>query len=197
MDDSTFFCKVLFSIDHAIQQFIKSQLEEVSCLKDIQVSRLDYQMNKLIDKIMSREDICRMPRAILVKVQSKVQERDVRFGPKNNPGVAKKSGAKRDVSSQENSKEPPATRAQFESPADWKLPPDLKYSKAFPKSTLANIPTITVDGKTKPFCNKLFSLQSCWNGQRCFFSHANPADHGKAEEMNQFYSAAYAAAKNA
>ncbi|KAL7555506.1 hypothetical protein ACA910_016311 [Epithemia clementina (nom. ined.)] len=72
MDDSTFLCKVLFSINHAVQQFIETQLEEVSCLEDIQVSRLEYHTNKLINKIMSREDICWMPRAILVEIQSKV-----------------------------------------------------------------------------------------------------------------------------
>ncbi|KAL7567180.1 hypothetical protein ACA910_021172 [Epithemia clementina (nom. ined.)] len=196
MDDSTFLCKVLFYVDHTVQQFIESQLKVVACLEDIQVTRLDYQMNKLNDKIMSREDICRMPRAILVEVQSKVRERDVRFGTKNTTSMARKTGSKRDASTQDNTREPSTSRARFESPADWKLPPDIKYSKAFPKATLANIPTITVDGKTRPFCNKLFSLQSCCNGQKCFFSHASLADHEKTEEMNQFYGAVYAAAKN-
>ncbi|KAL7579559.1 hypothetical protein ACA910_007929 [Epithemia clementina (nom. ined.)] len=196
MDDSTFLCKDLFSIDHAVQQFIETQLEEVSCLEDIQVSRLEYHTNKLIDKIMSREDICRMPRAILVEVQSKVCERDVCFGPKLGTSTSKKLGSKRSASSQEDTKEPSATRTRFESPADWKLLPELKYSKAFPKLTLANIPTVTVDGKTCPFCNKLFSLQSCHNGPKCFFSHADPADHVKTKEMNQYYSSAYAAARN-
>ncbi|KAL7570627.1 hypothetical protein ACA910_014901 [Epithemia clementina (nom. ined.)] len=190
--DSTFFCKVLFSSDHAVQQFIETQLEEVSCLEDIQVAHLEYHTNKLIDKIMSREDICRMPWAIFVEIQSKVCERDDRFGPKQNSTALKRAGSKRGAATQDDSKEPSTSRIRFESPADWKLPPEIKYSKAFPKSTLANIPTITIDGKTCPFCNKLFSLQSCPNGQKSFFSHANPADHGKTEEMSQFYSAAYA-----
>ncbi|KAL7560274.1 hypothetical protein ACA910_016575 [Epithemia clementina (nom. ined.)] len=197
MDDSTFYCKVLFSIDHAVQHFIEYQLEDVSCLEDIQVSRLDYQMNKLINKIMSREDICRMPRAILVEVQSKVRESDVRFGGRQGQNGQWKSGTKRGASHLDHDKmEPQTTRTRFESPANWKLPINVKYSKALPKSTLANIPSVTIDGKTCPFCNKLFSLQSCRNGQKHFFSHANPAGHGKTEEMNRFYSAAYAAAKN-
>ncbi|KAL7564063.1 hypothetical protein ACA910_006966 [Epithemia clementina (nom. ined.)] len=109
-DDSTFLCKVLFSTDHAVQQFIETQLEEVSCLEDIQVSRLEYHTNKLIDKIMSLEDICWMPRAILVEVQSKVRERDIRFGPKHGTSTTKKLGTKRSASAQEDTKEPLATR---------------------------------------------------------------------------------------
>ncbi|KAL7573171.1 hypothetical protein ACA910_018833 [Epithemia clementina (nom. ined.)] len=154
-------------------------------------------MNKLINKITSCEDICRMPRAILVKVQSKVREGDVCFNTKNASVSSRKSNGKRNAPSTDPDREHPASRVKFESPADWKLPPDLKYSKAFPKATLANMPMVTIDGKTKPFCNKPFSLQSCWNGHRCFFSHANPADFGKSEEMNKFYSTAYLAAKNA
>ncbi|KAL7568067.1 hypothetical protein ACA910_020785 [Epithemia clementina (nom. ined.)] len=151
MDDSTFLCKVLFSIDHAVQQFIETQLKEVSCLEDIQVSRLEYHTNKLINKIMSREDICRMLRAILVEVQSKVRERDIRFGPKHGTSMSEKLGTKQSASSQDDTKEPSATRTRFESPVDWKLFPELKYSKAFPKSTLANIPTVTVDGRHAHF----------------------------------------------
>ncbi|KAL7578945.1 hypothetical protein ACA910_006914 [Epithemia clementina (nom. ined.)] len=96
-DDLTFFCKVLFSVDHAVQLFIESQLEEVSCLEDIQVSRLDYQMDKLIDKITSCKDICRMPRAILVEVQSKVREGDVCFTTKNGSASSRKSNGKRNA----------------------------------------------------------------------------------------------------
>ncbi|KAL7580011.1 hypothetical protein ACA910_005000 [Epithemia clementina (nom. ined.)] len=110
--------------------------------------------------------------------------------------LSKRSGKKRSASSQDDTKEPSSTRTRFESPADWKLPPKIKYSKAFPKTTLANIPMVMIDGKTRPFCNKLFSLQSCRNGPNAFFSHANQADHGKTEEMNQFYSVAYAAARD-
>ncbi|KAL7568916.1 hypothetical protein ACA910_000660 [Epithemia clementina (nom. ined.)] len=164
IDNLTFFCKVLFSIDHAVQQFIETQLEDVSCLEDIQVSQLEYHTNKLIDKITSCEDICRMPRTILVEVQSKVRKRDVRFGPRQNLVLSKRSGTKRSISSQDDTKEPSSTRMRFEAPADWKLPPEMKYSKAFPKSTLANIPMVTIDCKSRPFCNKLFSLQSCRNG---------------------------------
>ncbi|KAL7561445.1 hypothetical protein ACA910_020269 [Epithemia clementina (nom. ined.)] len=195
-DDSTFFCKVLFLIDHAIQLFIELQLEEVTCLEDIQVSQLEYQMNKLVDKITSRQDICRIPRAILVKVQSKVQESNGRFNTKNNSASSCKSESKRSAPNADSEKENPTSPVKFDSPADWKLPSDMKYSKAFPKATLANMPSVSIDGKTKPFCNKLFSLQSCRNGHRCFFSHVISAGHGKTEEMNRFYSAAYSAAKN-
>ncbi|KAL7569474.1 hypothetical protein ACA910_009707 [Epithemia clementina (nom. ined.)] len=145
---------------------------------------------------MSCKDICQVPRAILVEVQSKVRKRDVRFGPRQNPTLSKRTGTKRGASSQDDTKEPSSTRTHFESPADWKLPPEIKYSKGLPKTTLANIHTVTIDGKTCPFCNKLFSLQSCQNGPKCFFSHANPADHGKTEQMNWFYGAAYAAARD-
>ncbi|KAL7569384.1 hypothetical protein ACA910_010470 [Epithemia clementina (nom. ined.)] len=124
INDLMFFCKVLFLIDHAIQQFIETQV--VSCLEDIQVARLEYHTNKLIDKIMSRENICRMPRAILVEVQSKVCERDVRFGPKQNSAALKHSGSKRGTAMQDDSKEPSTSRIQFESQADWKLPPEIK-----------------------------------------------------------------------
>ena len=58
--DPTFLCRVLFSIDFAIQRFIDKSLEDAECLEDIRCDKLDFHFNKLGDKIESKEDICKM-----------------------------------------------------------------------------------------------------------------------------------------
>ncbi|KAL7576367.1 hypothetical protein ACA910_018178 [Epithemia clementina (nom. ined.)] len=145
IDDSTFLCKVLFSLDHMIQHFIKHQLEDAKCIEDIQVKRLAYHVDKLCDKITSREDVCRMPRAILVEVQSKARE-NVRFGNRGTSSTHSTGNNKNRNNPKKRANDhgtvdhkPTSLRVRFESPADWKLPPEMKYSTAFPKPTLAKI----------------------------------------------------------
>ena len=60
-DDNTFFSRLLFSLDNCVQNFISDNLEDASCLEDISGDAIDYHTNKLCNKVISKEDICRMP----------------------------------------------------------------------------------------------------------------------------------------
>ena len=72
--DPTFLCRVLFSIDFAIQRFIDKMLEDAECLEDIRCEKLDFHFNKLCDKIESKEDICKMlPKFIDQAIRSKAR----------------------------------------------------------------------------------------------------------------------------
>ena len=88
-----------------------------------------------------------------------------------------------------------ALSARYKSPPEWCIPADLKYSKVFTRDVLAGIPKLSVQGKERPFCNKLFTMKYYRNGNACHFLHADPKEHGKADEMTAFYKKVFAEAK--
>ena len=190
--DPTFLCRVLFSIDFAIQRFIDSYLEDAKCVEDIRSDRLDYHINKLCDKIKSKEDICKMlPKFIesAIRAKARTQNEIIKNSSNNNSSNPKK---------RKDSPEPgsnPPTIVRFDSPSDWCIPADLQYSKVFSRSVLEKIPHMSADGTNRLFCNKLFTLKYCRNGNQCHFSHADPREHGKGAAMSAFYKKAFADAK--
>ena len=194
--DHSFLSRVLFSIDNAVQRFIEDNLEMADCLEDISGSSLTYHMDKLCDKIDSREDICReLPRFVDSTLRTKLKKQN----PSNSSSPSRGNGSS---NSSNNSRKRPADRdandgqaipwTRFDSPPEWCLPTNLKYSKVFPRSVLDKIPKFSSNGVVKPFCNKLFSMKSCRNGTNCYFSHEDPRNHGKGEAMTSFYKKAYA-----
>ena len=188
--DPTFLCRVLFSIDFAIQRFIDKSLEDADCLEDIRGDKLDYHFNKLCDKIESKEDICKMlPKFIDQAIRAKAKDSS------GNSGGSSSNSSSKKRSSPTSDNDSRALSARYESPADWCLPSDLKYSKVFTRDVLSRMPTMSVDGKDRPFCNKLFAMKYCRNGNSCHFCHADPKEHGKANEMSAFYKKVYAEAK--
>ena len=190
--DPTFLCRVLFSIDFAIQRFIDTYLEDAKCVEDIRSDRLDFHINKLCDKIKSKEDICKMlPKFIesAIRAKARGQNDSSKNSSTNHSSNLQKRKATVDPSA------PPPTIVRFDSPSDWCIPTDLQYSRLFSRSVLEKIPHMTAEGVDRPFCNKLFTLKYCRNGNQCPFSHADPREHGKGQAMSAFYKKAFADAK--
>ena len=190
--DPTFLCRVLFSIEFAIQRFIDIYLEDAKCVEDIRSDRLDFHINKLCDKIKSKEDICKMlPKFIesAIRAKARGQNDSSKNSSTNHSSNSQKRKATVDPSA------PPPTIVRFDSPSDWCIPTDLQYSRVFSRSVLEKIPHMTVEGVDRPFCNKLFTLKYCRNGNQCPFSHADPREHGKGQAMSAFYKKAFADAK--
>ena len=193
--DPTFLCRVLFSIDFAIQRFIDSYLEDAKCVEDIRCDRLEFHINKLCDKIESKEDICKMlPKFIESAIRAKAKTQHD-FLKNSSASSSTSTNPKKRKASVEPDPSPP-TVVRFDSPADWCIPADLQYSRVFPRSVLAKIPHMTADGVDRPFCNKLFTLKYCKNGNQCHFSHADPREHGKGPAMSSFYKKAFNDARN-
>ena len=210
-DDSSFLSRLLFSLDNSVQNFIADNLEDATDLEDISGDALDYHTNKLCNKVVSKEDICRMPRFLNAAVQAKYRnQNNPNHGKSNSQGNGKRNGdsklpgpppgplrAKRgrDHDTPRDTSAPDPVRPTFDYPSSWKLPSDVKYGKAFPRSVLGDVPSITVDGSSRQFCVKFFSLQICRGGNSCYFSHADPSQHGKRDELDKFFEDAYARAK--
>ena len=193
--DPTFLCRVLFSIDFAIQRFIDSYLEDAKCVEDIRCDRLEFHINKLCDKIESKEDICKMlPKFIESAIRAKAKTQHD-FLKNSSASSSTSTNPKKRKAPVEPDPSPP-TVVRFDSPADWCIPADLQYSRVFPRSVLAKIPHMTADGVDRPFCNKLFTLKYCKNGNQCHFSHADPREHGKGPAMSSFYKKAFNDARN-
>ena len=203
-DDNTFFSCLLFSLDNAVQNFIADNLEDASCLEDISGDALDFHTNKLCNKVISKEDICRMPRFLMSAVQTKYRNENnpnhrssnsqKKHDPTKNPGpppgpLRAKRGRDHDAKTDPNL--PPPARPTFDFPSNWRLPNDTKYGNAFPRSVLNDVPSITTDGSTKQFCVKFFALQICRSGEKCYFSHADPSKHGKTDALDNFFQNAY------
>ena len=159
-----------------------------------------YHVNKLCDKIESKEDICRMlPKFIETAIRSKAKVHNDAMKVSSSSG----GGGGGDSSSPKKRKDPNGdlnsglrpTIVRFDSPNEWCIPADLQYSKVFNRSMLSSIPRMTVDGTDRPFCNKLFTLRYCRNGNNCQFSHADPREHGKGPAMTAFYKKAFSEAK--
>ena len=110
-------------------------------------------------------------------------------GPPPGPLRAKRG---RDHDQKTDPNLPPPARPSFTYPSNWKLPGDIKYGRAFPRSVLHDVPLITTDGSTKQFCVKFFALQICRSGDhKCYFSHSDPSKHGKQDELDNFFQNAY------
>ena len=211
-DDSTFFSRLLFSLDNCVQNFIADNLEDATCLEDISGEAIDYHTNKLCNKVISKEDVCRMPRFLLSAVQTKYRNQ-------NNPNHKNhsSSGSKRNGTDSKLPGAPPgalqskrhrihdnttgdsaqttSARPSFDYPSAWKIPADIKYGKAFPRQVLNDVPSLNVEGSSKQFCVKFFALQICRNGDKCYFSHADPSQHDKQDAMNSFFQTAYERAR--
>ena len=190
--DPTFLCRVLFSIDFAIQRFIDTYLEDAKCVEDIRSDCLDFHINKLCDKIESKEDICKMlPKFIESAIRAKARGQNE---PHKNPSTNSSSNPHKRKASVDPSS-PALTIVRFDSPSDWCIPTELQYSRVFSRSVLEKIPHMTAEGVDRPFCNKLFTLKYCRNGNQCPLSHADPREHGKGAAMSSFYKKAFADAK--
>ena len=195
--DPKFLTQVLFSIDDAVQRFIEENLESAECLEDISFDSLEYHTNHLCYKIVSRENICRMlPQFFLTAINSQSNKVTPNADNNSSQQSSSKSNKKRNAENGgQDPKHDPSKRVKFDSPKEWCLPPRLKYSRVFPRSVLEKMPTMTVDGVERAFCNKLLSLKSCRLGNDCYFCHADPREHGKGDEVSAFFKKAYADAK--
>ena len=206
-DDSTFFSRLLFSLDNSIQNFITDNLEDATCLEDISGEALDYHTNKLCNKVISKEDICRMPRFLLSAVQTKHRNENnpnCKGGSNSNnkrnadsklpgapPGALRSKRGRTHESPSNDTNHAPPVRPSFDFPSAWKIPSDIRYGKAFPRTVLNDVPSLTVEGSSKQFCVKFFALQACRNGDKCYFSHADPAQYDKTDALNAFFEKAY------
>ena len=208
-DDSSFFSRLLFSLDNCVQNFISDNLEDATCLEDISGEAIDYHTNKLCNKIISKEDVCRMPRFLQSAVQTKYQNQnnpnhkgsqssnkrssDSKL-PGAPPGALRSKRGKHHESSSDPNLPTPA-RPNFDYPSSWKLPSDIKYGKAFPRSVLNDVPSLSTGGSSKQFCVKFFALQFCRGGDSCYFSHADPSQHDKQDALDKFFETAYSKAR--
>ena len=196
--DRSFLSRVLFSVDNAVQRFIEDQLEFADCLEDINSTSLSYHMDKLCDKIDSREDICReLPRFVDSTLRSKLNKSNNSNSSSSRGNSSSNSNGNRKRPAERDGDGQAIPWARFDSPPEWCIPANLKYSKVFPRSVLDKIPKASINGVSKPFCNKLFTMKSCRNGVKCYFCHEDPRNHGKGEAMTSFYKKAFAdAARN-
>ena len=147
------------------------------------------------DRLDSQDSLT--PRFFLSAINSKSKK----VTPNEDSGSTKKSNSgskdskKRAADVGGDSNPSSSKRVKFDSPKDWCLPARTKYSKVFTRSVLEKMPTLNVDGEERPFCNKLLALKSCRSGDDCYFCHADPREHGKGEEVTNFYKGVYADAK--
>ena len=201
--DNKFLTQVLFWLDDAVQRYIEDVLEPAECIEDITFDSLEYHTNQLCYKIVSRESVCRMlPRFFLAALNAKSNKvtpnsstNSGLLGSSANSGSNDSKKRGNNDASNGGSADNTQKRVKFDSPKEWCLPARMKYSKIFVRSVLEKMPTIEIDGEAKPFCNRLLALKSCRNGDKCYFVHADPRDHGKGDEVTAFFKKVYAEAK--
>ena len=190
--DGRFFAQVLYMIDRGLQRFI-AQLNDPQEFSTINFKDTESHFDYIIFAVENNIPLGRLSNYLEAKFEDQHGSSRDKKRPLPSDTLVDSSNKRHDSKRDphDSRSRQVVTPATYNSPDEWKLPSHLNYRDVFTREVLANIPTVTKNGKQVAFCNLLFSKGECKKGKRCPFAHDDPAAQNKKTAMSEFYRSAY------